>query len=246
MTSKEPYTFIAEAYDYMLRHVDYQQWYLFISGIMLDYINNPRTVLELGCGTGKFGAKFSAEDFEIYGIDKSLNMLRVSKTRAFRNFRIICSDIVNFHLNKKFDFIFSVHDTMNYQIHDDEVRQVLRNVKDVMHDESIFMFDITTEHNIDRFFDNKTSFYKTRGYKIEWGNRYDREKRHVVSSFTIDRKGVKTEEEHVQKIYTIDEMITFLAMEGFEVLHICSDYSYDPPSDETVMVNFITRKRKYQ
>jgi len=176
LKQSEPYSGLAEAYDYILRHVDYEQWYQFIRGIMIHYTENPETVLELGCGTGKFGAKFSADNFRIVGIDSSLNMLRVAKTRAFRSFRILCADIRNYSLKKPFDFIFSVHDTMNYQLTKEDIRDVLRSTKRVMHDKSIFMFDITTEHNIDRFFNNKTSFYKTRGMNIEWGNAYDREK----------------------------------------------------------------------
>jgi len=241
----EPYTGIAEAYDYILRHVDYEQWYQFIRGLMHLYVKNPETILELGCGTGKFGAKFSADNYKIFGIDNSLNMLRVAKTRAFRSFRIICSDIRNFYFREKFDFIFSVHDTMNYQLTEDDVRGVFRSVKKVMHEQSIFMFDITTEHNIDRFFNNKTSYYKTRGMNIEWSNSYDRAKKHIISSFTINYKnGNVFHEEHVQRIYSLDEIKKILGDEGFEILKICSDYTYYEPSDETIMINFIVKVKK--
>jgi SAM-dependent methyltransferase len=240
----DPYTGIAEAYDYILRHVDYDQWFKFISSIMVKYVDNPRSILELGCGTGKFGAKFSAANYKIFGIDKSLNMLRVARTRAFRSFRIICADIRNFYLKSKFDFIFSVHDTMNYQLETDELRYVLRCVKNVMHDKSVFMFDITTEHNIDRFFNNKTSFYRTRGMNIEWNNRYIREKKFIISTFTINYSdGRSYREEHTQRIYTIEEIKKLLDEEQFEILTICSDYTFDPPSDETIMINFIVKKR---
>ncbi len=244
MKKSEPYTGIAEAYDYILRHVDYDQWYRFIRGVMTIYAEKPETVLELGCGTGKFGAKFSADNFRIFGVDNSLNMLRVAKTRAFRSFRIICADIRNFYFKKKFDFIFSVHDTMNYQLTTDDVRAVFRCVKNVMHDKSIFMFDITTEHNIDRFFNNKTSFYKTRGMNIEWSNVYDRENKHIISSFSIKYSdGRVFNEEHIQKIYRQDEIEKILDEEGYDILHVCSDYTLNPPSGETIMINFIVKPR---
>ena len=244
MTHKNPYETIAEAYDYMLRHVDYERWYQYISGIMIYFVNNPRSVLELGCGTGRFGAKFSADDFIIYGIDRSMRMLQVAKTRAFRNFRIICSDIRQFAISRKVDFIFSVHDTMNYLLETDDVRKTLSCVRECMHEESVFMFDITTEHNIDRFFDNKTSFYKTGGKYISWSNRYDREKKHIISSFLVTlASGKQLREEHVQKIYTLAEMKQILNEEGFDIIAIGSDYTMDYPSPETVMINFITKKR---
>lgn len=242
MNRSEPYTGLAEAYDYILRHVDYEQWYQFIRSIMHLYVEYPETVLELGCGTGKFGAKFSADNYRIVGVDLSFNMLRVAKTRAFRSFRIVCADIRDFYFKRKFDFVFSVHDTMNYQLTNEDVRNVLRSTKQVMHEGSIFMFDITTEHNIDRFFNNKTSYYKTRGMNIEWSNAYDREKKHIISSFTIKHSdGRIFHEEHIQRIYSEDEMKTMLDEEGFEIIEICSDYTYNPPSDETIMINFIVK-----
>lgn len=244
MEQSQPYTGIAEAYDYILRHVDYEQWYQFIRGTMLYYTENPETVLELGCGTGKFGAKFSADNFRIVGVDNSFNMLRVAKTRAFRSFRIVCADIRNFYFKKPFDFIFSVHDTMNYQLTHEDIRSVLCSVKRVMHKGSIFMFDITTEHNIDRFFNNKTSFYKTRGMHIEWGNSYNREKKHIISDFTIRYgNGEEFHERHIQKIYSQDEIEKILDDEGFEIIEICSDYTHKPPSNETIMINFIIKQR---
>lgn len=247
MTDKErksePYTGIAEVYDYILRHVDYDQWYRFIRSAMLQYTSTQDMILELGCGTGKFGAKFSSNNYRIIGVDRSINMLRVAKTRAFRSFRVVCADIRNFYFKQKFDFIFSVHDTMNYQLTFDDLRGVLRSVKGVMHEKSIFLFDITTEHNIYRFFDNKTSFYKTRGINVEWSNRYDSVERHIISSFSIKHENGRTSsEEHIQKIYTRSEIEQILAEEDFEILRICGDYNFDPPTDQTIMVNFIVRR----
>lgn len=243
MEYSDPYDSIAEVYDYMLRHVDYEQWYQYISGIMIYFINNPRVVLELGCGTGKFGAKFSADDFSIYGIDRSFRMLQVAKTRAFRNFRIICSDIRQFSLNRKMDFIFSVHDTMNYLLEPEDIRRTFSCVRECMHEKSVFMFDITTEHNIDRFFDNKTSFYRRGDRQVAWSNRYDREKKLIYSSFVVTPdNGQELFEEHVQRIYSMAEIRALLEEEGFDIIAIGSDYTMDFPGPDTVMINFITRK----
>ncbi len=239
----KPYTELAESYDYLLRHVDYDQWYFYISSLMIRYVNDPRTVLELGCGTGKFGPKFSAEEFIIYGIDNSLDMLRVAKIRAFKNFRVICADMKNFALSKKIDFIFSVHDTMNYFLTYSDLKSVLRSVRGVMHDKSIFMFDITTSHNIDKNFDGKTTEYHFRGSSIEWSNTFDRKKSLVKSTLTFTTpEGASTTETHFQRIYRINQIKKILASEKFIILDIFGDYGFSDPDDKTVMINFITRK----
>ena len=90
MYDVEAYSEIAEVYDYLLQHVDYERWYLYLRSLMFRYMSDPQTILELGCGTGRFGSKFSRDDFTIYGMDKSLDMLRVAKMRAYKGFRIFC------------------------------------------------------------------------------------------------------------------------------------------------------------
>jgi len=243
LNNNEAYNAIAEVYDYMLRHVDYDLWYRFISGVMIHFIDNPRVVLELGCGTGKFGAKFSADDFTIYGMDRSFRMLEVAKTRAFRNFRIICTDIRQFAIKGKVDFIFCVHDTMNYMLDPEDIRKTLRCVRECMHEETVFLFDITTEHNINRFFNNRTSYYKTGGKYVAWSNTYDKEEKLIRSSFTVTLKnGEKIQEEHTQRIYSMAEIRKILDEEGFDIIAIGSDYSLEYPVPETVMINFVTRR----
>lgn len=238
----EPYTDIAPVYDYLLRHVDYQEWYEYIVSIMKHYVDAPELILELGCGTGRFGSKFSNDGYTIYGIDKSIDMLRVAKTRAFLNFRILCADITRFSLSKKMDFIFSVHDTVNYLLQPADIVNMFRCVRETMHDGSVFMFDITTEHNIYENFDGKTSQYPLRNGSVEWSNTYDRVKRMVASTLRFSRSGRTTEEVHLQRIYAVDEMKALTEQNGFRILDICGDYTVDSPRSNSIMINFITRK----
>ena len=238
-----PYTDISEVYDYLLRHVDYERWYRYIRELIFLYMTDPSCILEIGCGTGKFGAKFSRDDFTVYGMDSSLDMLRVARARAFREFRIFCGDVRNFSLSKKIDFIFSVHDTMNYLVTKNDFRNALRSVRSCMHDESIFMFDLTTEYNIRRFFDLQEKRYRHKGISILWDNKYNARKKIISSVLTFTyRDGRTSRETHLQRIYSHDEVLGLLHEEGFEVADIFSDYSFSPPRADTIMVNYVVRK----
>lgn len=238
----EPYTDIAPVYDTLLRHVDYQEWYEYILSVMNKYARNPQRILELGCGTGRFGSKFSNDGYTIYGLDKSLDMLRVAKTRAFLNFRILCADITGFRLSKKMDFIFSVHDTMNYLLKDADIINMFRCVGEIMHRESVFMFDITTEHNIHKNFDGKTSRHQLRNGAVEWSNRYDPAGKLIHSTLRLERDGATSIEEHIQRIYSEKEMTALCAEGGLAVLGVFGDYTLEPPVGDTIMINFVTRK----
>lgn len=79
---------------------------------------------------------------------------------------------------------------------------------------------------------------------MEWSNEYDRQSKIITSRFTTtDRDGLTHKEEHTQQIYSVEEISELLESEGFRILHICSDYTFDPPSPDTVMINFITEKK---
>lgn len=241
--ASNPYSNIAPAYDYLLQHVDYQQWYEYISTIMIRNCMDPRIVLEIGCGTGKFGAKFSADDFEIYGMDISQPMLQVAKARAFRKFHIVCGDMTNFAFKRPFDFIFCVHDTVNYLLKKEEISRFFSSVKKSMHSGSIFMFDITTPYNIKHNFDRKVNQYRKGDLFIEWSNIYDKKEKRVYSTLEVlSNDGTSEIEQHIQRLYTINEISELLLNEGFEIIDIFGDYTYKKPVRKTVMINFITRK----
>ncbi len=238
-----PYTHIPDIYDYLLRHVDYERWYRYLRSLLFRYVDDPRTILEIGCGTGKFGSKFSRDDFLVYGMDNSIEMLRVAKPRARRNFRAFCGDARCFALARKMDFIFSVHDTLNYLIEMEDLVSALASARGAMHDGSVFMFDLTTEYNIRRFFDGKVTRHVRSGVEVVWENSYDPSARIVFSRLSVKRKdGSVHEEEHLQRIYTKEEALEAVAGAGLTLVDIFGDYTFDPPHDETVMVNYVTRK----
>lgn len=242
--SVDSYTHLAEFYDSILSYVDYESWYRYILSIMIQYAESPRIVLELGCGTGKFGAKFSADGYSIYGIDGSVEMLQAAKMRAFKNYRVFCADIRNFHLAKKPDFIFCVHDTVNYLTSTTDVKKFLSCVRESMNENTIFMMDITTEYNVKKNFVGIDSNFFIRGTEILWHNEYDPDKSRVVSTLTFKKKGSETVEKHIQRLYSINEISLLLASEGFELLDVFGDISFKYPQKDSVMINFIARKSK--
>jgi SAM-dependent methyltransferase len=209
---------------------------------MCRYINNPRTVLELGCGTGKFGPKFSMDDYEIYGMDKSLEMLKIAKVRAYKNYHIFCGDIRKFALSKTIDFIFSVHDTFNYILDYDDFSRALHCVHSCMNNDSIFLFDLTTEYNIKKNFHNKLLTFQIKGTTIQWYNEYDAHSKILYSKMTFTMHNNTLKEEHLQRLYTIDEILPLIEQCGFTVVDIVGDYTLKAPHEETIMVNFITRR----
>lgn len=239
----KPYTALAGSYDYLLRHVDYQGWYDFLRRVMLTYNPESEFVVELGCGTGRFGAKFSNDGFFILGIDLSAEMLRIARTRAYANYRIIRADIREFALANHPDFIFSVHDTMNYLTKTSDFLKALKNTARNMDEKSIFLFDLTTEYNIRKNFDGKKMHYKKYKSTIEWENTYDPDLAIVTSKLSFKEKYNPPETEvHLQRIYSREETEELIKQAGLELINVYGDFTEKPPHKRTVMSNYVVRR----
>lgn len=240
-----PYSILAPAYDKILEHVDYASWYSYILEVMKRYTQRSDLIVELGCGTGRFGAKFSSDGYTIYGIDRSVEMLKAAKQRAKKNFRLICADMTSFALSRPADFIFCVHDTVNYLLSKNEIRKFFARVREAMHSESVFMFDVTTPYNIENYFDGLTYDYEINGVKVEWANSFNKRKQLVHSVLRFHAgDGTYHEENHYQRLYSISVIKRLLEREHFELIGVFGDSSFKEPGEQNIMINFVAKRRR--
>ena len=244
-TNVNIYTAFAKYYDYVLKDIDYNDWFSFLKSVMIKYNPSAKNILEIGCGTGKFGAKFSSNGYNIIGIDNSVEMLKIAKRRAKNNFKIFCANATSFHLKKKQDFIFCIHDMVNYILDKKNILKMFKCIKKTMHKDSIFLFDITTEYNILENFENNRTNYYYKGCSIKWDNKYNFETKIISSTLKFTTNENETlSETHNQKIYTINEMKSIIKKAGLELLAIYGDSTFYPVAQTSVMINFVTRKKR--
>lgn len=76
---------------------------------VITYLKPDATVLDLGCGTGEpIGKYFIDAGFQVTGVDGSIKMLEIAKSRCPKT-RYILSDMRTINLNEKFDCIIAWH-----------------------------------------------------------------------------------------------------------------------------------------
>ncbi|MFG5498810.1 class I SAM-dependent methyltransferase, partial [Enterococcus faecalis] len=71
----------------------------------LSYAEKDMSILEPLCGSGRFFIPFLKRGYDIQGIDLSNEMLSELKVKE-PNANVIQGDILNYNLDKKFDYIF--------------------------------------------------------------------------------------------------------------------------------------------
>ena len=113
---------IASTYDDQARYLE--QW---DGQVLLDMIGDVRgkSVLDIGCGTGRLLSRLRDLGADTVGIDVSGEMVRVARGRGLRVFQ---RDILEFEWEKPFDLIISVT-VFNYI---EDKANVLRKVRSLL------------------------------------------------------------------------------------------------------------------
>lgn len=134
----------SQYYDLLYSNKDYLSEVEYIDKLIKSNTNNAKTLLDMGCGTGKHAELFCNKGYVVHGIDLSLDMLKIAETRRKgkeKNLNFSHSNITNLNLNKKFDVIVSLFHVMSYQNSNEELIKAFEVAKEHLNDGGIFIFD---------------------------------------------------------------------------------------------------------
>lgn len=134
----------SQYYDLLYSDKDYLNEVEYIDKLIKSNTNNAKTLLDMGCGTGKHAELFCNKGYVVHGIDLSLDMLKIAETRRQgkeNNLNFSQSNIMNLNLNKKFDVIVSLFHVISYQNSNEELIRAFEVAKEHLNDGGIFIFD---------------------------------------------------------------------------------------------------------
>ena len=108
------YRELAGYYDRIYHFKDYRGESREILRLARRYLERrPRTLLDVGCGTGRHLAEF-ARTLTVSGVDLSPAMLRVARQRLGPKVRLVRGDMRSFSLNSRFDILTCLFSAVAY------------------------------------------------------------------------------------------------------------------------------------
>lgn len=112
---------------------------------------NPKaeTVLEIACGTGNILESLSAH-YEVTGLDLSPKMLDIAR-KKLPDAPLHVGDMTNFELDKKFDVILCIFDSINHLVDFDQWESTFDRVKAHLNNGGVFIVDINTVYKMEQF-----------------------------------------------------------------------------------------------
>lgn len=137
----------AKYYDLLYRDKDYKKETDYIVKFIKKYKPDTKSVLDLGCGTGRHDLILSQNGFDTTGVELSPEMYSVARKMRNQNankdlaLRFYKGDIRKIRLLNKYDVIISLFHVLNYQTTNKDIDLVFQTVKKHLKKDGLFIFD---------------------------------------------------------------------------------------------------------
>ena len=243
------YEAFASVYDIFMEQVEYDQWLNHIHAIWEKFGLQPKTVIDLGCGTGSIALPLAKEGYDVIGVDLSPEMLTEAGHKAMEegvSVRFACQDMTELELGEEADCILSLCDSMNYLTEDGQLEDAFKSIAQHMKQESLFLFDLNTEYKFKEVLGQNVFGSAEEHAAYIWENDYDEEEKineYYVSFFIENEDGLyeRIEEFHYERAYSMEEIEEGLQAAGMELVEVYDGYSFDAPRAESERLLFAAR-----
>jgi SAM-dependent methyltransferase len=243
------YNEFAVFYDELMNDFDYEEWGNYIEKIFEKYNIDPRNILEMACGTGSLTYYLARKRYNVIGFDVSSDMLSKAyeKLRPFKNVMLLEQDMVNFEINKKFDSILSICDSINYIIDKDKLYKCFQNVYNHLDNNGVFVFDINSYYKLKEIIGNNTFVEDREDIFYTWQNEFDDIDNVCTFYLTFfknkgDNLYHRFDEEHMEKAYRVEEIKEILKNIGFAKIDYFDAFSFEPINEKSERINFVAIK----
>lgn len=235
----------SQFYDLLYHDKDYEKEAVYINRLIKKYRPDAKSILELGCGTGRHATIMRGLGYEIFGIDRSEALLRVSKSRG-----VECEqgDIMTFHIHRNFDVCMAMFHVISYLNADGDLETALRNIRDHLVTKGLFIFDVWFTpgvlHLLPQVREKKASDEQVEITRTAYPSMDNSNNTVTIKyNFTVTNKETDTvnsfEELHMLRHFDIPEIEMIAKQSGFSMLKAEEFVSGEEPSDRSWGVNFI-------
>ncbi|MDR9364046.1 MAG: class I SAM-dependent methyltransferase [Balneolaceae bacterium] len=254
LKEKPTYSVLADIYDIVMADVDYETWADYIDEIILMHQPTARSILELACGTGTIALSLEELDcYEISATDGSPDMIRIARQKAAKanseiNFQTM--NFLNLSFERSFDVIYMVFDSLNYLHTKEDIIQLHKEVKNILNPGGIFVYDFTTPRNSRkaiRFLNNESKTIDGE-YRYHRESSFNAKERIHTNRFHIEKLDetngdiIETfEEQHQQKIYTLDDIQSIIKKTDFEVVRAYDGFELKPAHKKSLRVTMVLK-----
>jgi len=246
---REPFSRFNRHYDrFMLKYVDYKGWVEYVARIFGRFRSDPKTILDLACGTGIPTILLARRGYRMTGVDRSPEMLAVlAAKRGDLPITAIRADIRDFSVPEPFDAAICLYDSMNYLLTEDDLVRCFTCARTALRASGFFVFDMNTVYGLAEQWGTRTTAREVGDIYSIWQNSYDQETRVSTLRLTFWEKpepgktGERYEEIHQERAYSPEEVERCLRAARFTEVHFFQHGSFIEPGPNTTRMMVVAR-----
>ena len=244
----DAYHALATSYDRLTNDVDYRQTVEFYKQILLREGCQPRTAVDLACGTGSVALLLARDGLQVTGVDISEEMLTVAcqKAQELDNRPVfVCQPLQELRLPRGVDLAVCALDSLDYILDPADCREAIRRVYKVLNPGGILIFDVNTPEKL-RAMDGQVFLDEDDDVFCVWRGEFDEDSN--ICSYGMDlfqRQGQvwhRSFEEHREYAYTQSQLEGYLKDAGFMRIQVYGDRCFETPRAGEQRIYFSARK----
>lgn len=260
----ETYSDFAGVYDELMDNTPYDQWAARLDSLIRKYgVSKPERdvegaldaernlVVDLGCGTGTLAEIMYGMGYDMIGVDLSESMLNIAmekKVRSGSEILYLLQDMRDLELYSTVGTIYSVCDSLNYILEEDELLRVFTLVNNYLFPGGIFIFDFNTDYKYREVIGDTTIAENREDCSFIWENYYDPEEGLNEYDLTVfvRQEGDsfrRFSEVHLQRGYTLEQMISLLERAGMVLVETVDAETARPVTSESERIYIVAREQ---
>jgi SAM-dependent methyltransferase len=238
------YDLLAQGYNEVYAESLSEHTMSILEQLMLPYLPEAASILDLCCGTGQLAQKFLIKGYQITGIDRCEEMLRYARKNALGG-KFILGDAYSFELPQSFQGVISMY-ALNYVMNLKELINIFQNVEKTLQKNGLFVFNLRLEEEFKLYWNgSKTRIIRDNYAWISHQIYNPKEKIGQIKITGFQRlygNWKPVEQTLLEKSYSCGEIESSLKSVGFKevnIHYVKNDLSTQETSEYTY---FVSRK----
>ena len=242
------YHTLAVSYDRLTADVNYESIVAFYDEILRKEGVNPKSAVDLACGTGSVALLLAQKYERVIGVDLSEEMLTVASQKALeaeKQIQFTCQPLQQMRLPRGVDLAVCALDGLDYILTPADCKEAIHRVYKALNPGGIFIFDVNTPEKL-RAMDGQVFVDEDDDVFCLWRGEFDEETN--ICSYGMDlfqREGeswYRSFEEHKEYAYTVSQLTDFLKAAGFTRIRVYADGKLEAPQAGEQRIYFSARK----
>ena len=244
----DAYHNLAASYDRLTNDVDYASTVDFYWQILQKEGLDPRTAVDLACGTGSVSVLLAQKGLQVIGVDMSEEMLcQASQKAQMEDNRpmFICQKLQRLKLPKGVDLAVCALDSLDYVTDPADCQEAIRRVYRVLNPGGCFIFDVNTPEKL-RAMDDQIFLDEDEDVYCVWRGEFDEQSN--ICTYYMDlfqRNGFfweRSYEEHREYAYSAEQLTGYLKQAGFTNIEVYADRRLEVPAPGEQRIYLKARK----